>query len=66
MTTHSGATLALCLCLAGCGGSSKVKTDIETRTVSVGQELQDLETARNEGLLTEAEYNRQRKKVLDR
>jgi len=47
--------------LAGCGSSAKV----ETAPVSVGQHLQDLEKARNDGLLTEAEYQQQRKKILE-
>lgn len=47
--------------LTGCGSSAKV----ETPPASVGQQLQDLEKARNDGLLTEAEYQQQRKKILE-
>ncbi len=59
-------SLAL-LCLAGaaalpgCGSSSKV----EARTTTVGQELEDLEDARDRGLITEGEYQKQRKKILE-
>lgn len=45
---------------AGCGSSAKV----DTRSTSVGQELQDLDNARNKGLLTEDEYNTQREKII--
>lgn len=50
------------LCLLGCSSSSKV----ENNSTSVGQELQDLEEARNKGLLTEDEYRKQRKRIMDR
>jgi hypothetical protein len=49
------------LLLAGCGSSAKV----ESRS-TVGQELQDLETARSKGLLTEDEYQKQREAILKR
>jgi hypothetical protein len=55
--------LALCgsvLIAPGCGSSTKVES------TTVGQELQDLEEARNQGLITEAEYNKQRQAILDR
>lgn len=47
---------------SGCGSSSKV----DARTTTVGKELQDLEDARNKGLLTEDEYNKQRKEIMNR
>lgn len=46
----------------GCGGSTKV----ENRTTTTGQELQDLEEARNKGLLTEDEYNKKRQEIMKR
>ena len=46
--------------LSGC--SSSVEVDATT----VGQELQDLEDARDKGLITEAEYNKQRQDILNR
>lgn len=49
------------LAAPGCSSSSKV----EARTTTVGQELEDLEDARDRGLITEDEYQKQRKKILD-
>jgi hypothetical protein len=46
----------------GCGSSTKV----ESKNTTVGQELQDLDAAYNKGLLTEDEYKKQRKEILDR
>jgi hypothetical protein len=53
---------ALALGLTGCGSSHKV----EARTTTVGQELQDLDEARNKGLLTEDEYNKKRSEIMKR
>ena len=53
---------ALCLGAAACGSSAKV----ESTNVSVGQELQDLEEARDQGLITESEYQKQRQKIMNR
>lgn len=47
---------------SGCSRDSKV----EARTTTVGQELQDLDAARSKGLLTEEEYNKQRKEIMKR
>lgn len=46
--------------LAGCGSSAKVENN-----TSVGQQLQDLEAAHDKGLLTDDEYQKQRKRILD-
>ena len=46
----------------GCGSSAKV----EAKSTTVGQELQDLDAARNKGLLTEAEYQSQRAQIMKR
>lgn len=48
--------------ISGCSSSAAV----ETRSTTVGQELQDLDSARNKGLLTEEEYNRKRAEILKR
>lgn len=48
--------------LSACSSNAKV----EARTTTVGQELQDLETARNKGLLTEDEYEKQRAEIMKR
>lgn len=57
-----GAAVVVGMIGAGCGSSSKV----EARTTTVGQELQDLEEARNKGLVTEDEYNKERHEIMKR
>jgi hypothetical protein len=54
--------IAMCSLASGCGSSTKV----EARTTTTGQELQDLEDARNKGLLTEDEYNKKRAEIMKR
>lgn len=49
--------------IAGCGNTSQ---QIEARSTTVGQELEDLEDARNKGLLTEDEYNTKRREIMKR
>jgi hypothetical protein len=63
--------LALSLAVAafspGCGGihgGSSVESDVHATTV--GQELMDLEKARQAGVITDKEYQTQKKKILDR
>ena len=53
---------------AGCGGGgskSSTTSTVETRTTTTGQELMDLQKAFNAGVITEREYNAQKKKILD-
>lgn len=51
--------------LSGCsGGGADVQT--ETRSTTQGQELMDLKKALDSGVITEAEYNRERTKILNR
>jgi len=47
--------------LTGCGSSPKVTN---THQSSVGQQLLDLDNARNQGIITEREYNRLKKAVI--
>jgi len=57
------ALLAAALTLSGCIGFGGRKiTNVEA--VSIGQQLEDLENARKNGLLTKKEYKRQRKQIL--
>ncbi|MBF0474962.1 MAG: hypothetical protein HQK59_03855 [Deltaproteobacteria bacterium] len=51
--------------LSGCGGGG-AKNNIETRTTTTGQELIDLQNAKDKGVITEREYEDQKKKVLNR
>lgn len=56
---------SLALGLAGCsGGGADVQT--ETRSTTSGQELMDLKKALDSGVITQAEYDRERKKILNR
>ena len=57
-------TLLLATLSACGGGGAKVST--QNTTTTVGQELQDLDHAYQQGLMSEREYNAQREKVMDR
>lgn len=46
-----------------CGGS-KSQTDVKTSTTTLGQELQDLKTAYDKGIITEKEYEKAKKKLI--
>jgi hypothetical protein len=51
--------------LAGCGGGgADVKSEISTTTT--GQQLIDLKKAYDSGAMSQSEYDRERKKILDR
>jgi hypothetical protein len=57
--------LAALLPLAGCsGGGADVQSDI--RTTTVGQELNDLKKAYDNGAISQAEYEKQRQMILNR
>jgi hypothetical protein len=49
--------------LTGCGSDPEM---VQTYSVSVGQQLTDLDRTRQEGLITEREYKRLRKALIDR
>jgi len=46
------------------GGGAEVKSEVSTTTV--GQQLLDLKKALDAGAITQKEYERERKKILDR
>jgi len=47
----------------GCGGGG---AKVDATGTTVGQELMDLEKAYKEGVITEKQYNDQKKKILKR
>ncbi len=50
---------------AGCGGGG-ARVKAKTTTTTVGQELLDLDKAYKQGVISEREYNRAKKKILAR
>ena len=46
------------------GGGAELKSEVSTTTV--GQQLMDLKKALDSGAMTQQEYEKERKKVLDR
>ena len=51
--------------LVACGGGgAEVKSEVSTTTV--GQQLMDLKKAFDSGAMTQQEYEKERKKILDR
>ena len=57
---------AAALPLAGCGGGgADSSTEIHNTTVSKGQALIDLQKAHDSGAISDSEYQRERKKILD-
>ncbi|MBI4831466.1 MAG: SHOCT domain-containing protein [Candidatus Lindowbacteria bacterium] len=61
LVVFSGLMLAATT-FSSCGRTIKS----ETRTTTLGQELQDLDTAYKSGVITEKEYERERKELLER
>ena len=64
ITVLSGLVLAIgSLALTSCGSSTEVRT---TNERSVGQQLTDLEQARQQGIITESEYGRLKKAIINK
>ena len=59
-------SILLVIFLTGCcGGGGKTKVVAETtKATTTGQELQDLQKAKDEGAITEKEYETAKKKIL--
>ena len=65
----AGVMVALGLTLAGCGGGgarSTTTTKTTNTTTTMGQELQDLDQAYQDGLITESQYEKAKEDVLKR
>jgi uncharacterized protein YceK len=59
--------MAACVAMAGCGSSSRANVTVKgTTTVSKGQELLDLQRALEEGAISQRDYDRVRKVLLER
>jgi uncharacterized membrane protein len=58
--------LLLSLSLVDCAGCGRGgEATVEARTTTLGQELQDLKAAYDQGILSEKEYNKKRKELLN-
>jgi hypothetical protein len=52
--------------LPGCGGGgAESKTEVTNTTVSKGQQLIDLKKALDAGAISESDFERERKRILD-
>ncbi len=62
------AALALIVLIAAnfmaCGGGTKTDVVTETSTTTLGQELQDLDKAYKDGIITEKEYEKAKEKLI--
>ena len=54
---------ALCTLAAGCGGGS---TEVRATSTTIGQELTDLQQAREQGVISEEEFEKAKKRILAR
>ena len=58
-------SVSSCGCLGGSkGGEAKVETT--TKSTTLGQELQDLDDAHKKGIISDQEYEKQKKELLKR
>ncbi len=53
--------------IAGCcGGSKTTKVEVLTPTKTVGEQMTDLQKARDTGAITEEEYKKAKQDILDK
>jgi len=58
--------VVVCVNFAACGGSkTKVKSEPPVVTTTLGQELQDLDKAYKDGIITKKEYDKAKKKLIE-
>ena len=50
--------------IVACGGGTKTDVVTETSTTTLGQELQDLDKAYKDGIITEKEYKKAKEKLI--
>jgi hypothetical protein len=56
----------ICVNFTACGGSKKeVKSEPTTVTTTLGQELQDLDKAYKDGIITKKEYDKAKKRLIE-
>ena len=56
----------VCLNVAACGGGkTEVKSEPSTVTTTLGQELQDLDKAYKDGIITQKEYDKAKKRLIE-
>ena len=59
-------TVLLCVNFAACGGGkTDVKSESSTVTTTLGQELQDLDKAYKDGIITQKEYDKAKKRLIE-
>jgi len=57
---------AACVNFAACGGGkTDVKSESSTVTTTLGQELQDLDKAYKDGIITKKEYDKAKKRLIE-
>jgi hypothetical protein len=56
--------IPLALAVSSCGGGG-AKVQTETTSVTLGQQLIDLQAAYDKGIITEKQYNETKKNLLD-
>jgi hypothetical protein len=57
--------VAIAISVGGCGGGG-AQLESQTTTTTLGQELQDLDTAYQKGLLSKEEYDKTRQRIMER
>ena len=63
---HSSIALAAMLFMSGCAGAAFNRIELTmTRNITVGQELVDLHTAHEKGIISDEEYAKAKNNVLN-